>query len=78
MKYYFVYIIASRPNGVLYTGISNNLIKRSYQHKTGTFTGFSKKYKTKILVWYEVHYDIYEAIRREKQIKNGRESGKLI
>jgi len=77
MNYYFVYIMASRPKGVLYTGVSSKLIQRIYKHKTGYFPGFSKKYKTRILVWYEVHNDIYAAIKREKQIKKWKREWKI-
>lgn len=69
MKPGFVYIVTNRPNGVLYTGVTSNLEVRVYQHRTGTFDGFSKKYGCNRLVWFEAHDDIAEAIHREKRIK---------
>jgi len=65
---YFVYIMASR-SGVLYTGVTSNLERRVHEHKHGTIIGFSKKYQTSILVYYEYTGDIESAILREKQIK---------
>ena len=65
----YVYILASGLNGTLYIGVTSNLIKRVWQHREGLADGFSKQYGVKNLVWYEVHTDITEAIRREKQIK---------
>jgi putative endonuclease len=65
----YVYILASRLNGTLYIGVTSNLIKRVWEHREGLVDGFSKQYGIKNLVWYEVHTEIMEAIRREKQIK---------
>ncbi|ALK98740.1 hypothetical protein AB595_02465 [Massilia sp. WF1] len=65
----YVYILASGLNGTLYVGVTSNLIKRVWQHREGLADGFSKQYGVKNLVWYEVHAEIAEAIRREKQIK---------
>jgi putative endonuclease len=65
----YVYILASGLNGTLYIGVTSDLIKRIWQHREGLVDGFSKRYGIKNLVWYEVHADITEAIRREKQIK---------
>jgi putative endonuclease len=65
----FVYILASGLNGTLYVGVTSNLIKRIWEHREGVADGFSKQYGVKNLVWYEVHTEIMEAIRREKQIK---------
>ncbi|OON63724.1 hypothetical protein B0920_10335 [Massilia sp. KIM] len=65
----FVYILASRPYGTLYVGVTSDLIKRIWQHKSGFVPGFTKKYKVHTLVWYETHADITAAITREKQIK---------
>jgi len=67
--HYLVYILASRRNGTLYTGVTNNLVRRGWQHRNGLIEGFTKKYGVHRLVWFEVHEDIYSAIRREKQIK---------
>ena len=68
-KQYFVYLLASKPYGTLYTGITSNLIQRVYQHKEGLVDGFTKKYNVHRLVFYEVHSDVNEAILREKRIK---------
>ncbi|VXB16541.1 Putative endonuclease containing a URI domain containing protein [Massilia sp. 9I] len=65
----YVYILASRPYGTLYIGVTSDLIRRVWQHKGGFVEGFTKKYKIKHLVWYEVHSEIISAITREKQIK---------
>jgi len=68
-KQSFVHMLASRPYGTLYIGVTSDLIKRVWQHKEGFVQGFTKKYKVEKLVWYEIHTDIIEAITREKQIK---------
>ena len=65
----FVYILASKPRGVLYVGVTSDLLGRTYQHKQGLAEGFSKRYRVKLLVYYEAHQEISEAILREKQIK---------
>jgi putative endonuclease len=65
----YVYMLASGLNGTLYVGVTSDLIKRIWQHREGCVEGFTKRYAVKQLVWYEVHADIMEAIRREKQIK---------
>ena len=68
MKNYYVYIVSSKSK-VIYTGVTNDLIKRVFEHKEGKIEGFTKKYKTNRLVCYEQFSDIYGAITREKQIK---------
>jgi putative endonuclease len=72
-----VYIVANKPNGTIYTGVTSDIIQRIYQHKTGVFKGFTKKYKCKILVFYELHYTMESAILREKQIKAGSRNDKI-
>jgi putative endonuclease len=62
-------MLASGLNGTLYVGVTSDLIRRVWQHREGVADGFTKQYDVKNLVWYEVHMDITEAIRREKQIK---------
>ncbi len=69
MRSYFVYMLASKRNGTLYTGVTSNLIGRTWQHKQDVIAGFTRKYGVHILVWYETHEDINAAIVREKQIK---------
>ncbi|WP_081906149.1 GIY-YIG nuclease family protein [Methylobacter tundripaludum] len=65
-----VYILASRPNGTLYIGVTSNLIGRVYQHRQKQIAGFTQRYDVHNLVWYEVHEQMESAIFREKQLKN--------
>ena len=65
----FVYILASKKNGTLYIGVTNNIGRRIYEHKEGWNEGFTKTYNVKTLVYYEKHWSILDAIRREKQLK---------
>jgi putative endonuclease len=65
----YVYILASEPYGVLYIGVTSNLIKRVWEHRESVVDGFSKRYGVKQLVWFEIHTEILHAITREKQIK---------
>ena len=64
-----VYILASRKNGTLYTGVSSHLIKRLYEHRNGLIEGFTNDYGVKRLVWFEPHDTMESAIQREKRIK---------
>lgn len=73
----YVYILASKRNGTLYTGVTSDLIQRIYQHKEKIYGGFTAKYDVNLLVYYEAHEDIYEAILREKRIKRWRRAWKL-
>ena len=77
MKQPCVYIVASKRRGTLYTGVTSGLPKRAFEHREGLVRGFSAKYGCKILVWYELHETMIEAITREKQIKAGRRAKKL-
>jgi putative endonuclease len=74
---YFVYMLASRRNGTLYVGVSNDVMRRTWQHKNDIFEGFTKKYGVHILVWYEVHGDIDAAIAREKRLKKWNRAWKI-
>ncbi|STX93113.1 Excinuclease ABC C subunit domain-containing protein [Legionella londiniensis] len=74
---YFVYILASKAYGTLYTGITSNLVQRIYQHKKGLAEGFTKRYSVHRLVYYEIHSDVYEAIIREKHIKKWNRQWKI-
>ena len=74
---YFVYILTNKNNNVLYTGVTNNLLRRIYEHKEKLIDGFTKKYNCSKLVWYEIYNDSYSAISREKQIKAGSRERKL-
>ena len=76
-KQFFVYILASKRNGTLYTGITSDLVKRVWQHKNNSVEGFTKKYNVKILVYYEICNDAESAITREKRIKKWRRAWKL-
>jgi len=76
-KQFYVYIMASQPNGTLYTGMSSNLVRRVWQHKSNMVEGFTDKYNIKNLVYYEVHDSAESAITREKQIKKWRRKWKL-
>jgi putative endonuclease len=69
MKQYFVYILASKRNGTLYIGLTNDLLRRIYEHKNDLIEGFTKKYGIHMLVYYEVYGSIYDAIAREKHMK---------
>ena len=66
---HYVYILASRPYGTLYVGVTNDLVRRAWEHRNGVVEGFTKEHEVHRLVWYEVHEDVYEAITREKRIK---------
>ena len=74
---YFVYIMASRRNGTLYIGVTNNLALRAHQHRTGVGSTFTTKYRVKMLVWYEQYGDVNKAIAREKQLKTWERKWKL-
>ena len=67
---YYVYIATNKTKSVLYTGVTNNLKRRVYEHKNKLIDGFTKRYNINILVYYEEYSDINEAIFREKSIKN--------
>ena len=67
-KQYYIYILASRSR-TLYIGVTDDLIRRIYEHKNGMVDGFSKKYRTNRLVYYETTNDVWAAITREKQLK---------
>jgi len=73
----FVYILASKKDGVLYVGVTNDLLERTYQHKHNNNEGFTKKYFVKKLVYFEETPDIKEAIQREKQLKKWNRKWKI-
>jgi putative endonuclease len=77
MKQFFVYMLCSKRNGTLYTGVTSDLIKRVYEHKNGLTEGFTKTYGVHRLVWYELHGAAETAIPREKQIKKWNRDWKL-
>jgi putative endonuclease len=72
-----VYIVASKRNGTIYTGVTSDLARRAFEHREGLVRGFSSRYGCKILIWYELHETMVDAITREKQIKAGSRARKL-
>jgi putative endonuclease len=77
MKHPCVYILASRPNGTLYMGVTSDLIKRVWQHKENLVEGFTRKYQVHNLVWYECHGSMIAAIARERAIKEWKRRWKI-
>ncbi len=77
MKTYFVYIMTNEHNAVLYVGMTNDLIRRSGQHRSGRFEGFTKRYGVRKLVYFETTENVTAAIEREKQLKAGRRAKKI-
>jgi len=67
---YWVYMLASGPGGTLYVGVTNDLVRRVYEHRQGLADGFTKKYGVKDLVYFEPHNEIANALQREKNIKH--------
>ncbi len=76
-KQYYVYIMTNDRNTVLYTGVTNNLKRRSFEHREGLAEGFTKRYRVHKLVYYEIAENPYAAISREKQIKGGSRADKV-
>lgn len=77
MKHPCVYILASKPNGTLYVGVTSNLPARIWQHKNNQIQGFTSKYSVHNLVWFEQHETMDSAITREKQLKAGSRKKKI-
>ena len=77
MKHPAVYILASKPHGTLYIGVSSNLAARVWQHKQGLVEGFSQRHAVHALVYYELHQEMYAAISREKQLKRWKRAWKI-
>ena len=76
-KTYYVYILASKRNGTLYIGVTNDLARRVWEHREGLVEGFTKKYGVKVLVYYEMFGDIGLAIAREKRLKRYKREWKM-
>src|SRR5471030_2721350 len=74
---YYVYIMASKPNGTLHIGVTNNLVRRVYEHKNGLISGFTKKYNIKLLVYFEIYEYVYHALQREKTLKQWQRAWKI-
>jgi putative endonuclease len=77
MEQYFVYILTSKYNKVLYVGVTNNLIRRVYEHKNKLISGFTSKYNVNKLVYYESFQSVFDAIKREKEIKGWKRENKV-
>ena len=74
---YYVYMVTNVTGSVLYTGVTNNLVRRIHEHRTGALGRFTKRYNAHRLVWYQAAEEISSAIEREKQIKAGSRQRKL-
>ena len=72
-----MYILASKPDGTLYAGVTTSLVQRVWQHKNDLVEGFTKRYGVHTLVWYEVHDSIGSAIQREKALKKWKRAWKI-
>jgi len=77
MKNYYVYIVTNKPRGTLYLGMTNNLVRRGYEHRNGLIDGFTKKYKLKRLVYFEVFNCVEDTILREKRLKKWNRQWKI-
>ena len=77
MKTFYVYILSNKKNGILYTGVTNDLIKRVFQHKIKAVPGFTKKYGLSKLVYYELWPTALESFMREKRLKKWKRSWKI-
>ncbi|SHL73519.1 GIY-YIG nuclease family protein [Roseibium suaedae] len=76
-RQFWVYILATHKNGTLYTGVTNDLLRRLYEHQSESVPGFTARYQVKRLVWYEEHGTADRAIAREKAIKTWKRSWKV-
>ncbi len=74
---YYVYFLASRKDGAIYVGITNDLVRRTYEHRTKAVPGFTYKYNVTRLVWFEIYEDPISAISREKELKKWKRSWKI-
>jgi putative endonuclease len=76
-RYFWVYILASRIGGTLYIGVTNNLVRRVYEHRTDAVPGFTSEHGVRRLVYYEQFFDVENAIRREKRLKKWNRAWKI-
>ena len=76
-KSYYVYTLASKKNGTLYIGITNDLRRRVYEHKNDLIPGFTQEYQVHKLVYFEIHSDVNQAILREKRLKKWKREWKI-
>jgi len=77
MKQYYVYILFNKERGTLYIGVTSNIVRRVYEHKTKVVKGFTEEYGVDKLGYYEIYKDIEQAIKREKQLKNWKRNWKI-
>ena len=70
VRKFYVYILASRPGGALYVGVTSNLVRRVYEHRNKMIAGHTKSYRIDRLVYFEIYDTAYQAIQREKNIKH--------
>lgn len=78
MKMYYIYFVTNKRLNVLYVGVTNNIIRRIYEHKNKLVDGFTKKYNADLLVYYEMYENINDAITREKEIKGWSRKKKIL
>jgi putative endonuclease len=76
-KSYYVYILTNKLHTVFYIGVTNNISRRMFEHRNKLVNGFSSKYNLNKLVYYEIYVNVYDAINREKQLKNWKREWKL-
>jgi putative endonuclease len=74
---YYVYILASRKDGAIYVGVTNDIVRRVYEHRTKAVPGFTAKYNITRLVWFEIYDDPESAISREKELKKWKRAWKI-
>ena len=74
---FYVYLLASKKHGTLYLGVTNDLVRRTYEHRTKAVGGFTKRYDVDKLVWFEIYDDAVTAITREKELKKWRRDWKI-
>ena len=74
---FYVYLLASKPYGTLYVGVTSDLPRRIWEHKNKVVPGFTRRYGVDRLVWFEAHQETAEALRREKQIKEWKRDWKI-
>ena len=74
---YYVYILASRKDGAIYVGMTNDIVRRIYEHRTKVIQGFTSKYNITRLVWFEIYDDPISAISREKELKKWKKAWKV-
>jgi putative endonuclease len=74
---FYVYLLASKKHGTLYVGMTNDIVRRGYEHRSKAVQGFTKRYSVNQLVWFEIYEDAISAIAREKELKKWRRAWKI-